>query len=120
MSKLGDKLRAARESWETAGGVQFLVRRPTGLQIAQWSMLNKVEIIPKVVVGWRREDGTPLQEMDILPSGDPHPVTFDADVLMEWVGDNSSMFMALVDRIDVALLRAAQANEDAAKNSTSS
>lgn len=120
MSKLGDKLRAARESWETVGEYQFQIRRPTGLQLAQWSALTKVDLLAKLVVGWRRGDGSPLQEIDILQSGDPHPVPFDADVLVEWVGDHADMFVALVERIDGVLLRIAKADEDAAKNSTGS
>lgn len=120
MSKLGDKLRASRESWESVGEYQFCIRRPTGLQVAQWAGISRVDIIPRVVVGWRRADGSPIQEIDIIPSGDPHPVAYDADVLMEWIGDESDLFVDLVDKIDKAILRSAEANEEAEKNSPSS
>ena len=53
-----------------------------------------------LVIGWEK-----VREIDVISSGDPHPLKFDADVCREWLSDRPDLLVPLVDKI-VALYQA--------------
>lgn len=91
---LVDKLRKARETRVEAGGVMFIVRRPTDLDMME--MAGRVDarrLIP-FVVGWEG-----VTEGHLVNGGDPHPLAFDAAACAEWLADRPDILAPLVERI---------------------
>lgn len=91
---LVDKLRKAREQRVQAGGVTFVVRRPTDLDMME--MAGKVDarrLIP-FVIGWEG-----VTEGHLVNGGDPHPLSFDAAACAEWLADRPDILAPLVEKI---------------------
>lgn len=89
-----DKLRKAREKKVEAGGVTFIVRRPTDLDMME--MAGKVDarrLIP-FVIGWEG-----VTEGHLVNGGDPHPLPFDKDACAEWLADRPDLLAPVVERI---------------------
>lgn len=102
MASLIERLRAARESWVTApGGMQFLVRRPTAMQVAAWQGEPMSDWLRRCLVGWR------VGELDLVPGGDDKVPPFDADVCVEWMEDRPEVYHAVVEAL-VGRIRAHQ------------
>lgn len=100
MSALAEKLRKARESVVEVGGFEFTIRRPTDVEAQRLrGIVNMGDLIPHVV-GWNK-----VREIDVLPSGDGHPLEFDPEVCREWLVDRPDLLTTLVDAI-VAAYRA--------------
>ena len=110
MATLVEKLRKAREQQVTVGVFTFTVRRPTDIEAMGFNDATLLRMID-FVVGW---DG--VNEIDVLPGGNPQPLKFDAAVAREWLADRPDLLLPLSDAI-VNLYRAhAAALEDAKKN----
>lgn len=111
MSALADKIRKARETRVPCGQHTFIVRRPTSLQITEWSRTRDVLALLEYVVGW---DG--VTEADLVVGGDPHPLPFDRDAFIEWVSDKPALFSTITSAIisaveaHTATLQAAEKN----------
>lgn len=96
-----DKIRKARESVVEVNGRKFTIRRPSEAEQAVIfsSNASALELVRRFVVGWE------LQEIDIIPGGNPVPVAFDAEVWAEYVNDvpelwepiSSAIIQAVVD-----------------------
>jgi hypothetical protein len=107
---LVQKLRKAREVQVQAGGYTFTVRRPTDVQMMALSGQGVEALVP-YVVGWEG-----VREIDVLPSGDAHPLDFDAAVCAEWLADRIDLLSPLADAIIAAYKAHAETLEAAAKN----
>ncbi len=92
MATLIERMRIAREQWVTVGGFDFLIRRPSALQLARWRDEPDVPFLARVIVGWRG-----VRELDIVPGGDGAAVPFDADTCVEWIEDKPEMYTALLN-----------------------
>lgn len=114
MSKLGDKLRKARESIIEARDAKFIIRRPTPADMLDFR-LRAAELGPRYllryVIGWEG-----VTEGHMLVGGDPHPLDFDADALAEWVSDDLALYNELIGAILEAEASAREAREAAEKN----
>ena len=89
-----DKLRAAREVRKPIGAHTFVFRRPTDLDMARWRGRPDHADLFKFVVGW---DG--VNEIDIIPGGDPHPAPFSPDLLTEWLSDRLDLYGPLAEAV---------------------
>lgn len=104
-----DKIRKARESVVEVDGKKFIIRRPTEAEQVQAlaDRASRLELVRRFVVGWD------LQEIDIIPGGDPVDVPFDSALWAEYVDDRadlwepiSSAIRALVDEHNAKVERA--------------
>ena len=94
MSVLADKIRKSRESVVPAGEFKFTIRRPTDMDMLEFSRSKKTEFLLKFVVGWEG-----VKELDLLPGGDGHPAQFDAEACEEWLSDRSDLMVVVVNAI---------------------
>lgn len=107
MSTLADKIRAARTLRLPAGGHTFVALRPTDMDMVEFQATDRhPRHLLKHIIGW---DG--VREMDIVPSGDPHPAPFDPEALAEWLKDR----LDILGEIAAGLLKA-YADHQAAKD----
>lgn len=91
---LVDKIRKARETEVEAGGFTFVIRRPTGLEVAEMSAVSRGRAVLPYVIGWKG-----VREIDVIPGGDPHPLAFDAEVCAEWLGDRLDILAPLATQV---------------------
>lgn len=99
---LAEKMRRAREQKVEAGGFTFTVRRPTELQMYSLRESLKQEdigVLMPFIVDW-----SGVQELHLVPGGNPVDVPFDADVCAEYLADNARLFNELV----VAIIKLCQ------------
>ena len=109
MATLIERLRAARETWTTVGQYEFLLRRPTALQVARWRDEAEVSFLGRVIVGWKG-----VRELDLVPGGEGSPVPFDAGLCVEWIEDKPEIYTALMAEVNRILEAHWHAREDAA------
>lgn len=88
------RLRAARETWTTVEGRDFLLRRPTDVQLLRVAHTAGTDLLRLCLVGWR---GITLQDLAPGESADPAP--FDLDVAVEWLEDDPKLFSGLCEAI---------------------
>lgn len=91
-----DKIRKARETTVTVGGHTYTVRRPTDMDMAEIAGMGGMPVkalLHRFVIGWD------LQEIDLIPGGNPVPVDFDADLMGEWFADRPDDWADLVKTI---------------------
>ena len=98
MATLIERVRAARETWVQVQGYELLLRRPTGLEIAEIGG-DLRRLIKTAVVGWR------LKEVDLVPGGDGSPAPFDPDLCLEWLADQPDAFNEVLEQIRVVNAR---------------
>lgn len=108
MSALLEKMRRARETRVEVADFAFIVRRPTPVEMAD---MSRTRDFTSAVVGWEK-----VREMDIVPGGDPHPLTFDADACAEWLRDRPDLYGPVIDRVMEAFKAHVAALEEAQKN----
>jgi hypothetical protein len=96
MSPLLEKLRRSRETNVEVGGHNFTIKRPTDFDLGELAEVGYTakEVLKKFVVDWPG-----MQEIDIIPGGDPILVKFDADVFAEWVSEQKETWTFLRDQI---------------------
>lgn len=111
MSALSDKIRKARESVVSASGFDFTIRRPTDVDMIEFSQHRDSTKLLKFVVGWDK-----VREMDILPGGDGHPAPFDPEACAEWLADRADLLGVLVTAIIDAYQAHKSRLESAEKN----
>lgn len=110
-ASLIDKIRAARETVIEAGGFEFTIRRPTELEMIELRDQPRARGALRYVTGWAK-----VKESDLLPSGGPDLLEFDADVCAEWLTDRLDLLKPVVDGVFGAFDRHAEKREGAAKN----
>ena len=89
-----DRLRKAREKKIEAGGVTFIVRRPTDLDMMEMAgRVDARKLIP-FVIGWEG-----VTEGHLVNGGDPHPLAFDAQACAEWLADQPDLLAPVVKQI---------------------
>lgn len=97
---LVDKLRKSRESVVEAGGHKFTIRRPTEAEQAIVfgdKKVKAIELVRLFVVAWD------LNEIDLIPGGNPTPAAFDSELWAEYVDDKPELWepisKAVIDSI---------------------
>lgn len=95
---LDARMRARRETWFAAGGVELLIRRPRDLDVAKvraagggWS-----DVAIAAVVDWRG-----VKVADLIPGEVDKPAPFSAAAFEEWVGDR----MDVLKEVTVEVVR---------------
>lgn len=113
-STLADKIRNARRLRIEAGGHTFVALRPTDLDMVEFNATGTrhPRHLLKHVIGWEG-----VREMDLVPSGDPHPAPFEPEALDEWLKDRLDILAELSSKLIAAYGEHQQAKEEAAKNS---
>lgn len=94
MPSLAERIRTAREQWVTVGGREFLVRRPTDVQIGQWAGMDIVSFVMRCVVGWK------LPEHELVAGGGGKVPAFDTEAFQEWIGDRPDDLAELAKKIN--------------------
>lgn len=89
-----EKLRAAREVRHPIGQHTFIIRRPTDLDMANWRGSPRYADLLRFVVGWGG-----VNEIDIIPGGNPHPAPFSPDLLTEWLSDRLDLYGPLAEAV---------------------
>ena len=93
-----DKINKSREQTVVAGGLSFIVRRPTDLDVLEMrgKTISKPErvLLKEFVVDWMG-----VTELDLIPGGTPKPVAFDAEVFLVWVADRPEIYAVLLEHI---------------------
>jgi len=111
MSALAEKIRRARESRVPVGDFFFVIRRPTEIEMIDFSKSRNTVDLIRFVVGWEK-----VKELDLIPGGDGHPAPFDAEACLEWLKDRSDLLVPVVNAV-IEAYQAHQASlEAAAKN----
>lgn len=111
MSILSEKMKKARERSVPVGGFEFIVRRPTDMDMLEFSKRRSPADFVKFIVGW-----SGVKEIDLIPGGDGHPLEFDADACAEWLADRSDLFIPLVTEISDSYQKHKAEVEAAQKN----
>jgi hypothetical protein len=109
MSGLIERMRVAREQWVTVGMYEFLVRRPTAVQLARWQAEGDFALLSRVLVGWRN-----VREHDLVPGGDGAAAPWDAEVAVEWLEDRPELYVALIAEVHRILEAHFRAREELA------
>ncbi|MBK8745712.1 hypothetical protein [Propionivibrio sp.] len=94
MSALSEKILRSRESVVPAGGFKFTIRRPTDLDMIEFSKTRRPADLVRFVVGWKD-----VTDGDLYPGGDGAPATFDAEACAEWLADRSDLMVVLVNAV---------------------
>jgi hypothetical protein len=89
-----DKLRKARETVVEVEGFKFTIRRPTDEEAISLRNITFVDVVKRYVVGW-----SGVQELHLIPGGDPREVPFDADLWREWCTDHPEFWQPLSSAI---------------------
>jgi hypothetical protein len=110
-TSLAEKIRKSREKGVPVGGFDFTIRRPTDLDMMEFSKSRQPADLVRFVVGWDK-----VKELDLLPGGDGHPVPFDADACSEWLADRTDLMVPLINAITEEYQAHKQRQEAAAKN----
>lgn len=108
---LADKIRKAREQEVPIGGFLFTIRRPTDVDMIEFSRTRRPVELLRFIVGW-----SGVKELDLIPGGDGHPAPFDADACAEWLPDRADLFVPLVNAITESYKAHKAAMEAAEKN----
>lgn len=108
---LAEKIRKAREQVVEAGGYRFTVRRPTDVEMMDMHGTGSVARMFQFVIGWEG-----VNEIDVVPGGDPVPLKFSEAVRDEWLADRMDIMVVLVDILTKAYKAHAEQLEAAAKN----
>jgi hypothetical protein len=109
---LAERIRKAREQGVEIGGHQFMVRRPTDEEAAAISAHGDglLVVVKRFTIGWN------LNEIDIVPGGNPLPAPFDPETFGEWVADRPDVWEPLGAAIVNAYKAHAERREAAIKN----
>lgn len=94
MPSLTERMRKAREQRVTAGGVTFIVRRPTDLDMIELRGQVDARALLRFIVGWEG-----VTEGHLIKGGDPHPLPWDADACVEWLADRPDILAPLVEAV---------------------
>ncbi len=113
MSKLAEKIRKSREIriQPKDKAFVFIALRPTDLDMIELREGIKPRGLLRFVSGWEN-----VTEIDLVPGGDPHPLAFDQEALVEWVSDEPELFAELINGITGAYAAHQQKRADAKKN----
>jgi len=110
MGSLADRVRAAREQWVSVEGHEFLIRRPTRLQLSKLAGVVTSDAVIGCVVGWK----TP--ENKLVPGGGGEVPPFDPEAFREWVEDDIDILVGLTKNLKDLIERYSRDKEAAEKN----
>lgn len=109
MASVIERMRAAREEWVTVQGFDFLVRRPTAVELSRWQAEGDAPLLKRVLVDWRH-----VRELDLVPGGDGSAPAFDSEVCVEWLEDRPELYVALIGEVNRILEAHFRAREEQA------
>lgn len=92
MGTLADRIRAAREEWVTVEGHDWLLRRPTRLQLGQLAG-RPADTVFSCVVGWK------IPESELVPGGAGRVPEFDAEAFREYASDRPELLTGLSEHV---------------------
>ena len=103
------RFQKSRETTIAAGPHSFTVRRPSALDVARMSAEAGItlEAACRFIVGWAG-----VNESDLLPGGDPEPLVFDRELLIEWVADKPDLWPVIVTGVVDSFRQHEEASED--------
>jgi len=111
---LADQIRKSREQWVTAQGKEFLLRRPTKLQIATMGLGQDgkpwVEIAFACTVDWK------VLESDLIPGGGGRVAPFDSDAFREYASDQPELLVELSNNVHRMIETFDAKREEVSKN----
>lgn len=109
---IADDLRRRRETWVTAGGWRFLLRRPRELDMVLWAQAGgNTEIVLQSVAGWEG----PTHD-DVLGNGEKAPAPWSAELAREWLPDRVDLMVELWEQLQTLIKQHADARASAEKN----
>ena len=109
-----EQIKAARQTRVPSHGKTFIVSRPTDLDMLDLRsrLVKQGEIITRFVTGW---DG--FTELDLVSSGGPDPVEFDAALFAEYIADHKEHWDVIVNAVVNSYQAHQEATEESLKNS---
>jgi hypothetical protein len=111
-----EKMRRAREVQAEALGHNFTLRIPNPGEMEDvvegltGKRLTYRRILVASVVGWN------LNEIDLIPGGNPTPAEFSAELFAEWLNDNESAVEPLFTALSAGMEARRAAKDNDAKN----
>lgn len=107
-----EKINKAREQVVEAGGLSFVTRRPTDLEVLEMrgQGVSQRDLLRRFVLGWQG-----VKEIDLIPGGTPKPVEFDHDLFLAWVEDQPEVYAKLLEHITGAYKTHEQQRAEALK-----
>lgn len=105
-------MRARRETWFSAGGYEFLIRRPRPLDLGMaFREGGQTEVALRAVVDWRG-----MKLSDLIPGEASTDAPFDTETWREWVGNHVDVLGAIAQEVARLIEGAQQSAENDAKN----
>lgn len=104
MPSLIERIHAAREQWVEAGGMQWLIRRPT---LHRYLELHEKPdaVLREALVGWK------LRELDLVPGGGDGVPPFDTAAALDYLQDHPEAYAQVLDAVVRAIGAFLQARE---------
>jgi hypothetical protein len=106
---LADRIRAAREQWVNAGGREWLLRRPTVLQLGRMAR-EPTAIVFSSVVGWK------IPEHELVPGGGGAVPAFEPEAFREWAEDHPEVLREISGKLNEIIAAHADKEQAAEKN----
>jgi hypothetical protein len=88
-----DKIRLSRQSKVVVDKYEFLITRPTDMDMVMLAGRDNEYVLKKFVIGWN------LKEIDIIPGGSAIDIAFDPELFYEWVADHSELWNDILEAI---------------------
>jgi hypothetical protein len=103
------RIKKARETMVPCEGVEydFVVRRPTDMEMLESKKFTRAELFQKFVVDWPG-----MKELHLVPGGTGIEVPFDAELFVEWVADRPELWGPLSEAIVESYQRHQKALDD--------
>ena len=112
-----DKIRKARETTIPLNGKTWTIRRPTDeemnalIEAGYGNREMMMHLVKTFTIGWE------LQEIDLIPGGNPEKVPFDSAVFAEYVADKPELWAPLGSAVVEAFNAYTDKRDAALKNS---
>lgn len=112
MASLAARIIKSREFTFETGGFKFTLTRPTECQwIDEIAGEGSTARFLPYIIGWEG-----VNESDVIASGDPLPLKFDAEVCKEWMADRSDLYGPIIGAINKEFNAHVVKRGDTAKN----
>lgn len=113
-------IKRARQGSVKVGKYRFTYRRPTIIQLIEYGPngAKNYELARDFVIDWARDDGSPLQMLDIplIPSPTDDAVPFDNELWYEWMQDEPGFWEPIATAIIADYDKYRNKKEEAEKN----
>lgn len=90
-----EKYKQAGQTRVPACGFLFVIQRPTIAEVYNAGGAKvSLDFVAKHIVGWES-----VKESDLLPGGDPEPVSFDSELMAAWLSDRADLWSPLTEAV---------------------